>query len=220
MNEAAAPVSGDTLESLPFKCNQLTAEAPVLFPPLSVSLNENGPVLIDGGDNKHGSIFTHNWACTLSVSGMQQEADLNVSEKQRDRSDNLPSTKAPSVRDNTDAYQSLPVRDTLLFSLSDTFYFLICTSFCHRSFHPQLTFLSAPPQAYPLSSLPKKQPTVLVICGPDQNGSIGLVCARHLRIFVSRWNAYLKSSIGIKMWFLNVCFSTMGVEGILEFLKG
>ncbi|KAJ0032309.1 hypothetical protein NQD34_002390 [Periophthalmus magnuspinnatus] len=38
-------------------------------------------------------------------------------------------------------------------------------------------------KAYPLSSLSKKQPTVLVICGPDQNGSIGLVCARHLRIF-------------------------------------
>nr|XP_020467961.1 yjeF N-terminal domain-containing protein 3 [Monopterus albus] len=38
-------------------------------------------------------------------------------------------------------------------------------------------------KAYPLSSLAKKQPTVLVICGPDQNGSIGLVCARHLRIF-------------------------------------
>lgn len=40
-------------------------------------------------------------------------------------------------------------------------------------------------QAYPLSSLTKKQPTVLVICGPEQNGSIGLVCARHLRMFVS-----------------------------------
>ncbi|TKS74723.1 YjeF N-terminal domain-containing protein 3 [Collichthys lucidus] len=38
-------------------------------------------------------------------------------------------------------------------------------------------------KAYPLSSLAKKQPTVLVICGPDQNGSIGLVCARHLRMF-------------------------------------
>uniref|UniRef100_A0A4W4H8E0 ApoA-I-binding protein 2 n=1 Tax=Electrophorus electricus TaxID=8005 RepID=A0A4W4H8E0_ELEEL len=38
-------------------------------------------------------------------------------------------------------------------------------------------------KAYPLSSLSKKQPTVLVICGPEQNGSIGLVCARHLRIF-------------------------------------
>lgn len=46
---------------------------------------------------------------------------------------------------------------------------------------PSLSFR----QAYPLSSLGKKQPTVLVICGPEQNGSIGLVCARHLRMFVS-----------------------------------
>ncbi|XP_061540779.1 yjeF N-terminal domain-containing 3 isoform X3 [Phyllopteryx taeniolatus] len=38
-------------------------------------------------------------------------------------------------------------------------------------------------QAYPLNSLAKKQPTVLVICGTEQNGSIGLVCARHLRMF-------------------------------------
>lgn len=38
-------------------------------------------------------------------------------------------------------------------------------------------------KAFPLSSLPKKQPTVLVICGPEQNGAIGLVCARHLRIY-------------------------------------
>lgn len=39
-------------------------------------------------------------------------------------------------------------------------------------------------QAFPLPSLPRKQPTVLVVCGPAQNGAIGLVCARHLRIFV------------------------------------
>ncbi|KTF92923.1 hypothetical protein cypCar_00003770 [Cyprinus carpio] len=38
-------------------------------------------------------------------------------------------------------------------------------------------------KAFPLSSLSKKQPTVLVVCGPEQNGSIGLVCARHLRMF-------------------------------------
>uniref|UniRef100_A0A8C8E6B1 YjeF N-terminal domain-containing protein n=1 Tax=Otus sunia TaxID=257818 RepID=A0A8C8E6B1_9STRI len=38
-------------------------------------------------------------------------------------------------------------------------------------------------QAFPLPSLPRKQPTVLVVCGPAQNGAIGLVCARHLRIF-------------------------------------
>ncbi|MEE6487940.1 hypothetical protein FKM82_015088 [Ascaphus truei] len=38
-------------------------------------------------------------------------------------------------------------------------------------------------KVYPLSTLPKKQPTVLVICGPEQNGAIGLVCARHLRSY-------------------------------------
>lgn len=48
--------------------------------------------------------------------------------------------------------------------------------------------LSPSPQAFPLSSLSKKQPTLLVVCGPEQNGSIGLVCARHLRIFVSTGN--------------------------------
>lgn len=40
-------------------------------------------------------------------------------------------------------------------------------------------------QAFPLATLPRKQPTVLVVCGPEKNGAIGLVCARHLRVFVS-----------------------------------
>ncbi|XP_074927038.1 yjeF N-terminal domain-containing protein 3 isoform X4 [Chelonoidis abingdonii] len=40
-------------------------------------------------------------------------------------------------------------------------------------------------KVFPLPSLPRKQPTVLVVCGPDQNGAIGLVCARHLRMFVN-----------------------------------
>ncbi|XP_023699977.1 yjeF N-terminal domain-containing 3 isoform X2 [Paramormyrops kingsleyae] len=43
-------------------------------------------------------------------------------------------------------------------------------------------------KAFPLGTLAKKQPTVLVVCGPDQNGSVGLVCARHLRIFVQLIN--------------------------------
>lgn len=38
-------------------------------------------------------------------------------------------------------------------------------------------------KAFPLKTLGKKQPTVLVVCGPEQSGSVGLVCARHLRIF-------------------------------------
>ncbi|XP_056089856.1 yjeF N-terminal domain-containing 3-like isoform X2 [Rhinichthys klamathensis goyatoka] len=38
-------------------------------------------------------------------------------------------------------------------------------------------------KAFPLSSLEKRQATVLVICGPDQNGCVGLACARHLHVF-------------------------------------
>lgn len=47
--------------------------------------------------------------------------------------------------------------------------------------------LLCPPlhQAFPLPALSRKQRTVLVVCGPEQNGAVGLVCARHLRVFVS-----------------------------------
>lgn len=38
---------------------------------------------------------------------------------------------------------------------------------------------------FPLPTLSRKQRTVLVVCGPEQNGAVGLVCARHLRVFVS-----------------------------------
>ncbi|XP_044309368.1 yjeF N-terminal domain-containing protein 3 [Varanus komodoensis] len=38
-------------------------------------------------------------------------------------------------------------------------------------------------KVFPRWSLPKKQPTLLVVCGCEQNGAIGLVCARHLRVF-------------------------------------
>ncbi|XP_074384978.1 yjeF N-terminal domain-containing protein 3 isoform X3 [Zonotrichia albicollis] len=39
-------------------------------------------------------------------------------------------------------------------------------------------------KAFPLRSLRRRQPTLLVACGPAQNGAVGLVCARHLRSFV------------------------------------
>ncbi|KAG8126835.1 hypothetical protein E2320_021998 [Naja naja] len=40
-------------------------------------------------------------------------------------------------------------------------------------------------KVFPRQSLSKKQPTLLVICGCEQNGAIGLACARHLRVFSS-----------------------------------
>ncbi|XP_032989351.1 yjeF N-terminal domain-containing protein 3 isoform X3 [Rhinolophus ferrumequinum] len=38
-------------------------------------------------------------------------------------------------------------------------------------------------KVFPLPTLSRKQRTVLVVCGPEQNGAVGLVCARHLRVF-------------------------------------
>ncbi|KAM8784381.1 NAD(P)H-hydrate epimerase-like [Rhynchonycteris naso] len=38
-------------------------------------------------------------------------------------------------------------------------------------------------QAYPPMSMFKNPPTVLVICGPGNNGGDGLFCAQHLKLF-------------------------------------
>ncbi|KAI5931408.1 YjeF N-terminal domain-containing protein 3 [Manis javanica] len=38
-------------------------------------------------------------------------------------------------------------------------------------------------KVFPLPALSRKQRIVLVVCGPEQNGAVGLVCARHLRVF-------------------------------------
>lgn len=50
---------------------------------------------------------------------------------------------------------------------------------------PCLCLCCAPYQVFPLPALSRKQKTVLVVCGPEQNGAVGMVCARHLRVFVS-----------------------------------
>nr|XP_036306398.1 yjeF N-terminal domain-containing protein 3 isoform X1 [Pipistrellus kuhlii] len=48
---------------------------------------------------------------------------------------------------------------------------------------PCLCLCCAPSQVFPLPALSRKQKTVLVVCGPEHNGAVGLVCARHLRVF-------------------------------------
>lgn len=38
-------------------------------------------------------------------------------------------------------------------------------------------------KVFPLPAPSRRQRTVLVVCGPEQNGAVGLACARHLRAF-------------------------------------
>lgn len=69
-------------------------------------------------------------------------------------------------------------------------------SYAHPT-HPIEPLCCAMSQAFPLPSLSRKQRTVLVVCGPEQNGAVGLACARHLRVFVSNRAVMRRTEIGL-----------------------
>ena len=55
-------------------------------------------------------------------------------------------------------------------------------------------------QAYPKEVLTKEKGAILVCCGPGNNGGDGLVCARHLKLFVSLFSPVHVRSLPFNRW--------------------
>lgn len=158
--------------------------------------NEIGPFLINGRDNGACTISIlvwHAWHAAVRLSEYDGEAVAQIGCPALNKN---PDVQGIIVNSNdywtSSCYCLAIVLSLQPFLFSPLFISIIPVSDMFPSaqssahFSPYLSLPLSVHQAYPLSTLAKKQPTVLVICGPDQNGSIGLVCARHLRMFVSK----------------------------------
>ncbi|XP_043766749.1 yjeF N-terminal domain-containing protein 3 isoform X4 [Cervus elaphus] len=69
-------------------------------------------------------------------------------------------------------------------------------------------------KAFPLPALPRKQRTALVVCGPEQNGAVGLVCARHLRVFCEKMDIPFLSYLPAEVQLINNAYRLV-VDAVL-----
>ncbi|XP_022414270.1 yjeF N-terminal domain-containing protein 3 isoform X2 [Delphinapterus leucas] len=69
-------------------------------------------------------------------------------------------------------------------------------------------------KVFPLPAHSRKQRTVLVVCGPEQNGAVGLVCARHLRVFCEKMDIPFLSYLPTEVQLINNAYR-LAVDAVL-----
>ncbi|XP_022109159.1 NAD(P)H-hydrate epimerase-like isoform X2 [Acanthaster planci] len=124
-------------------------------------------------DNQDGSTGT-----TLTVSSKMTEKKTRFSFRRRSMRDNSETADGPKPQ-NVSTYISQKEAITIDEELVSTYSYSIEQLMELAG----LSCATAIAKAYPLNSFTKAEPTVLVCCGPGNNGGDGLVCARHLKLF-------------------------------------